>query len=74
MVLTEGQKAVVFSSALISWCTFLGAIGALLEDRRERAELERERELAAAAQAGAIAATLIYAVVDVCAPDERGVD
>lgn len=63
-MLTDGQKTVLLSSAVISWCTILGAIGALLEDRRDRAELERRRELEAAARAGAAAAILVRAMVD----------
>lgn len=56
--------------AIASWATFLTAVGELLEDRRQRVELARAQELAAAAKAGAIAATLIHAVTDHLADDD----
>lgn len=68
------RKQLLAVSALISWCTFLGAVGELLEDRRRERALQRRRELEAAAQAGAIAATLINAIVDQADQDLEAAD
>lgn len=63
-MLTGRQQNVITVSGLAGGLLWWAALAKLAADRRERAELERRRELEAAAQAGAIAATIINAVVE----------
>jgi len=64
MALTSGQRAVISWSGFAGACLFIVAAAKLDDERRQDAELERQRELWAAAQAGAVAATIINAVGD----------
>lgn len=64
MPLTPRQRDLYGWCGFIGWCVLLTAIVELRQDDRARAEIKRRQELEAAAQAGAIAATIINAAVD----------
>ena len=71
-MLTRGQHDVIAWSGFLGACLFITAAAKLADERRQEDERQRRAELAAAAQAGAIAATIVNAVVDAYPSTEAG--
>lgn len=64
MILTNGQRTVISWSGFLAACTAILAFAELRGDDERRREQLHRQELEAAAKAGAIAATIVNAVVD----------